>query len=154
VHGDEEADGMLMRAAHLPERAVSGAFILHSGLGKRNVSDEQAAGMHGMAVTAYPFLRDIPPKQFVRLLSGAEIVIGAALLTPLVPSSLAGAKLTALAGGLLGLYARLPGMRQPGSVWPTEQGMGLAKDAWLLGIGLSLLLDGLTSRKKNGKRKK
>ncbi|MEV1285699.1 hypothetical protein [Micromonospora sp. NPDC049679] len=145
---------MFTKPAHLPERIISGAFILHSGLGKRDVGDEQAAGMHGMAVAAYPFLRDVPPKQFARLLSTAEIVVGAALLIPLVPSRLAGAKLTAFAAALMGMYARLPGMRQPGSVWPTEQGMGLAKDAWLLGIGLSLLMNGKNGRKKNGKRKK
>lgn len=145
---------MLVKASHLPERIISGAFILHSGLTKRNVSDEQAAGMHGMAVTAYPFLRGIPPKQFARLLSTAELAVGAALLTPLVPSKLAGAKLTAFAAGLVGLYARLPGMRQPGSIWPTEQGMGLAKDAWLLGIGLSLLMNGMANKRQKKKARK
>src|SRR5690606_38336433 len=130
--------GMFIKAAHLPERIISGAYILHSGLQKRNPNEETAAALHGMAVQAYPFLREIPAQQFVRLLSLAEIALGAALLTPLVPSKLAGAKLTAFAAGLLGLYARLPGMRQPGSIWPTEQGTGLAKDAFLLGIGLSL----------------
>ncbi|SDX97419.1 hypothetical protein SAMN05444365_101254 [Micromonospora pattaloongensis] len=147
---------MFVKASHLPERIFSGAYILHSGLTKRNVSEEQAAGIHGMAVTAYPFLGDIPPKQFVRLVSTAELVVGAALLTPVIPSKLAGLKLTAFAASLLGLYARLPGMRQPGTIWPTEQGIGLAKDSWLLGIGLSLLMNGMMKRqpknwKKSGK---
>ena len=32
-------------------------------------------------------------------------------------------------------------MRQPGSLRPTPDGIGLAKDVWLLGAGLTLLLD-------------
>jgi hypothetical protein len=32
-------------------------------------------------------------------------------------------------------------MRQPGSLKPTPDGIGLAKDVWLLGAGLTLLLD-------------
>jgi hypothetical protein len=34
-----------------------------------------------------------------------------------------------------------PGMRQPSSLRPTPDGIGLAKDVWLLGAGLTLLLD-------------
>lgn len=146
---------MVTTAAHLPERVISGAYILHSGLEKRNASAETAAALHGMASQAYPFLREIPAPEFVRLLSAAEIAIGAALLTPLVSDKLAGMKLTAFAAGLLGLYARLPGVRQPGSIWPTDQGTGLAKDVFLLGIGLSLLIagNGRKKRKKKAKRR-
>ena len=32
-------------------------------------------------------------------------------------------------------------MREPGGLRPTEQGIGLAKDIWLVGIGASLVLD-------------
>jgi hypothetical protein len=32
-------------------------------------------------------------------------------------------------------------MRQPGSLRPAPDGIGLAKDVWLLGAGLTLLLD-------------
>lgn len=144
---------MFMRTAHLPARIISGAYILHSGLQKRDANEETAKWLHDTASKAYPFLRDMPPQQFARLLSIAEIAIGASLLVPLVPSKLAGAKLTAFAAGLLGLYARLPGMRQQGSIWPTEQGTGLAKDAFLLAIGLSLFMDH-NGRKKAAKKKK
>ena len=48
--------------------------------------------------------------------------------------------------GLLGLYLRIPGMRQNRSLRPTAQGTPLAKDAWLLGIGLSFVLDAVLSR--------
>ena len=55
----------------------------------------------------------------------------------------AGAALTAFSGALLGLYLRTPGMRQEESLGPTQQGIPLAKDIWLAGIGASLLIDGL-----------
>jgi hypothetical protein len=54
---------------------------------------------------------------------------------------LAGAALTAFGGGLLSLYVRTPGMRQEGSIRPTQAGTALAKDVWLVGAGLTLLLD-------------
>ena len=66
----------------------------------------------------------------------------AAVLTPIVPSRLAGAALTAFSGGLLGMYARTPELRQPGSIWPSQKGTAVSKDAWLFGIGLSLLASG------------
>ena len=37
-------------------------------------------------------------------------------------------------------------MRREGSLRPTQSGVPLAKDAWLVGIGLGLLADGLTDR--------
>lgn len=50
-----------------------------------------------------------------------------ALLTPVIPAA-AGAGPAALAGGLLGLYAKTPGTRQPGTPLPAGQGTALAKD--------------------------
>ena len=73
-----------------------------------------------------------------------EITLGAALLLPVVPAAVAGAGLAAFSGGLLGLYARTPGMRKEGTPFPTQQGIALAKDAWMLGIGLGLVIDDLT----------
>jgi hypothetical protein len=46
----------------------------------------------------------------------------------------------------VGLYLRTPGLHKPGSVWPTEDGVGLSKDVWLLGIGAGLVADGLTGK--------
>jgi hypothetical protein len=48
------------------------------------------------------------------------------------------------------MYLRTPGMRQPGSLKPTEQGLAMAKDVWMLGIGLSLVLDDLLGEKEQG----
>ena len=130
-------------------RISAGAFILNSGLGKRAADEQTAAGLHGFATGTYPFLKDVEPRQFVQALSTAEIAIGAALLTPFVSPLVAGAALTGFAAGLLGLYARTPGMRE--GLRPTQQGTALAKDVWLLGIGAGLVLDGL-GRKRRARR--
>jgi hypothetical protein len=58
-----------------------------------------------------------------------------------VPGAVAGAGLAAFSGGLLGLYARTPGLRKPGTLQPTENGIAIAKDIWLAGIGLGLVID-------------
>ena len=130
-----------MKLAHLPLRVTTGAFILNSGLAKRDLEGAAAEGVHGMAAGALPFLGGIPAARFARLLSAGEIALGAALLLPVVPSAVAGAGLVGFSAGLLALYLRTPGMHEPGSVRPTQQGTALAKDVWLLGAGLTLVLD-------------
>lgn len=129
--------------SRLPERVATGAYILHSGLQKRNSTPEQAAGIHGMAVGAYPFLAKIKPARFVKLLSTCEIVTGSLLLIPVVPQAVAGAALTVFSGGLVGMYLRTPGLHKAGSVWPTPDGVALSKDVWMLAIGTGLVLDRL-----------
>jgi hypothetical protein len=47
---------------------------------------------------------------------------------------------------LVQLYLKTPGMRQSGSIRPTQEGIGLAKDVWLLGAGMTLVLDGWPKR--------
>lgn len=133
-------------ARRAPGRLVTGAFILNSGLSKWGADEETAAHLHEMAAGAYPFLAKMKPTDFARLLAGSEIALGTALLLPIVPAGLAGLGLTAFSGGLVGLYARTPGMTKEGSVLPTQQGIALAKDAWMLGIGLSLVVDEITER--------
>jgi hypothetical protein len=132
--------------SEMPARISAGVFICNSGLSKREVDDATAASIQGFAGGTYPFLAKLEPKQFVRALSAAEIAIGALLLAPFVPSAVAGAALTGFSAGLVGIYLRTPGMRKPGSLAPTEQGLALAKDIWLLGIGLSLVLHGTMDR--------
>jgi hypothetical protein len=127
-------------------RISAGAFILNSGLGKRGADEGTAAGLHGFASGTYPFLTKLQPAQFAKALSTAEIAIGSLLLSPFVPTAVAGVALTGFSGGLLGLYLRTPGMRKPGSLAPTEQGLAVAKDVWLLGIGVGLLTRGTVDR--------
>ena len=132
--------------SEIAPRLSAGAFILNSGLTKRGADEEAAAGIHGFASGSYPFLKNVPPKQFAAILSTAEIAVGTALLLPFVPTAVAGALLTGFSGGLLGLYLRTPGMRKPGSLAPTEQGTVIAKDIWLVGIGVGLLTRGTIDR--------
>jgi hypothetical protein len=139
-----------IKARHLPPRIAAGAFILNSGVGKWSADDETAAQLHGFAVGTYPFLSKLKPRDFVRLLSASEIALGAALLLPIVPAAVAGAGLTAFSGGLLGLYARTPGMRKGSTPFPSQQGIAIAKDVWMLGIGLGLVIDDLTDRPDEG----
>ncbi|NRQ38133.1 hypothetical protein HII36_40835 [Nonomuraea sp. NN258] len=136
---------ILARPHQLPARVATGAYILNSGLSKAQADEGTAQFVHGMAAGTYPFLRDHDPRSFTKLVSKSEIALGAALLAPFVPTLLAGAALTAFGAGLIGLYLKTPGMRQEGSLRPTPEGIGISKDIWLVGIGLTLMLEELAS---------
>jgi uncharacterized membrane protein YphA (DoxX/SURF4 family) len=129
-----------MKLRNIPTRLATGAYILHAGWEKWT-DETRAAGVHAMAAGAFPFLRGIPPTTFLKGLAAAELGLGAALLTPVVPNRLAGAGLTGFAGGLLTMYLRTPALHKPGSIWPSATGTGVSKDVWMLGIGLGLLAD-------------
>ena len=135
-----------MKLSHLPLRVATGAYILNSGITKKDLEGQAAEGLHGMATAAVPQLSRLQPDQFATLLSRSEMALGAALLLPFVPSAVAGAAMAAFGAGLVRLYLNTPGMREEGSIRPTQQGVGLAKDAWLVGAGLTLLLDDLVRR--------
>jgi uncharacterized membrane protein YphA (DoxX/SURF4 family) len=134
------------KARRLPGRLAAGAFILNAGLGKWSADEETAARLHGTAVGTYPFLGKLKPKDFARLLSVSEIALGSALLLPVVPTAAAGAGLTAFSAGLIGLYLRTPGMTKEDGIRPTQQGTPLAKDVWMLGIGVGLVIDAISDR--------
>lgn len=138
-----------MKLSHVPLRLATGAFILNSGLNKRNLPREAAEGMQGMAANGVPQVKSLDPVTFGKALSAGEIALGAALLTPFVPATVAGAALTGFGGGLINMYLNTPGMTAEGSKFrPSQDGTAIAKDIWLVGAGLSLLISGLTSRKK------
>jgi hypothetical protein len=132
---------MRISTRDLPTRLATGAFILHTGLEKWRGTEEQAQGVHRVAAGAFPFLAKVPPKAFLKALALGEIGIGVTLLTPVVPNRLAGAALSAFAGGLMTMYLRTPAMHKPNSVWPTPAGMAVSKDVWMLAIGLGLVAD-------------
>lgn len=152
---------MKHRAWHAPVRLATGAFILNSGISKWQYSDpEQQKQLHSMATTAYPVLENVEPEAFARLLAAGEMALGGALLAPFVSPGMAGLGLSAFGGSLVGLYLRTPGARQPNSLRPSSQGIALAKDVWMLGIGTGLVLEaaseavrGLFGR-RSGKKKK
>jgi len=130
-----------------PGRVAAGAFIINSGLSKLKADEQAAAGVHGMATGAYPFLGKMSPTVFLKALAAAEIAVGSALLLPLVPAGLAGIALTGFAGGLVGLYIRTPGMHD-NKFRPTQDGTALAKDVWMAGIGIGLIIDAALSESK------
>ncbi|WP_110205260.1 hypothetical protein [Nocardioides daejeonensis] len=142
-----------MNLTHAPLRVATGAFILNSGLTKLGADAETSTHLHGFATTAYPALSAVPPTKFAQLLGGAEVALGAALLMPKVPSALAGTALAGFGVGLLGLYARVPGLRQPGSIRPTQDGTAIAKDVWLVGAGTTLAWQGFANGAKRASRK-
>ncbi len=149
---------MSFRLWHVPLRAAAGAYIFNSGLTKRDAPPEVADNIHGFASSAYPQIADVPPDRFTQGLSMAEMAVGGMLLAPIVPTGLAGLALTGFSSGLLGLYLKTPGLTEEGSVRPSQQGVPNAKDVWLLGIGLALVLDAITPggsgrRKRKGKAK-
>ena len=132
-----------------PTRIATGAFILNSGIGKLGGTDETAKQVHGMVAGAYPFLDRVPPKPFLKGVAVGEIALGAGLLLPVVPAGLVGLALVGFSGSLLGMWWRTPGMHEEGSPRPTQQGIALAKDVWMLGIGASLVADGVLDPARN-----
>jgi uncharacterized membrane protein YphA (DoxX/SURF4 family) len=139
-----------VKARDLPARIATGGYILHSGLEKWHGDEARAKALHGVASKAFPVLERIPPERFLRILAASEIAIGTTLLAPVVPNAVAGAALTGFSGSLLTMYARTPAMRRPGSIWPSQTGVAISKDVWMLGIGLGLVADGLADRDQNG----
>ena len=133
---------MARRWSDIPIRLATGAFILNSGVTKLSADAETAGTLHGFASGTYPFLGTLDAKTFTRALAVGELALGTALLAPVVPAALAGAGLAAFSAGLLGLYVKTPGMRN--GIRPTQQGIPIAKDVWMLGIGLTLMAEGST----------
>ena len=136
---------------HLPLRLLTGLYFLNSGLSKAGADEATAAQLHGFATGTYPFLGKLDARRFARLLSAAETAIGVALVVPVVPPGLAGAALTAFALATLGLYLRTPGLRKEGSLRPTQQGIAISKDIWMVGIGLALVIDEIVGRSSNNR---
>lgn len=132
---------MGFRLSHIPLRLTTGAFILNSGLGKTDLDEGSAGYLQSMASKAFPQVAQLESQQFGKVLAASEIAIGSALLAPFVPSRLAGLGLLAFSAGMMTMYFRTPELTQEDGVRPTQDGTSVAKDIWLVGIALSLLLD-------------
>ena len=143
---------MATKLWHVPVRLATGAIIVDQGLQKLGADEDTAKWLHGQATKAFPQFADMDPKDFVQLLSASEIALGAALLgIGFVPSSLAGLGLSLFGGSLARLYLTVPGTRREGSLAPSHQGIGLAKDSWMLAIGVALVLDSVFGRRRRRK---
>ncbi|MCU1634537.1 MAG: hypothetical protein JWM61_3189 [Micrococcaceae bacterium] len=132
---------MGFRPSHVPLRLTTGAFILNSGLGKTNLDEGSAGYMQAMASKAFPQIGQLEAQQFGKILAASEIAVGSALLAPFVSSKLAGLGLLAFSAGMMTMYFRTPELTQEDGVRPTQDGTSVAKDIWLVGVALSLLLD-------------
>ncbi|WP_182354358.1 hypothetical protein [Flaviflexus huanghaiensis] len=131
-----------MKLSNAVLRAVPGAFILNSGIGKLGMDDETAEYLQNMAKVAVPVLGNMSPREFGKFLSYGETVLGVALLLPIVPTRVAGLALATFGAGMAASYLKLPGMTQADGIRPTDDGVPLAKDTWLLAIGVALALRG------------
>jgi hypothetical protein len=144
---------MATKLWHVPVRLATGAIIVDQGLQKLSADEDTAKWLHGQAVQAFPQFADMAPKDFVQLLSAGEIALGAALLgIGFVPSGLAGIGLSIFGGSLTRLYLSVPGTRRGGTVAPSHQGVGLAKDSWMLAIGVALVLDSLFGGRRKARK--
>src|SRR4029077_19239908 len=123
-----------------PLRIATGAFILNAGIGKFKADEKTATALHGMGSGAYPVLKRVEPKLFVKILATGEVLVGTVLLLPIVPAGLAGLVLTGFAGGLLGVFARTPTLHDK-YLRPSQSGTAVAKDVWMAGVGISLIID-------------
>ena len=140
-----------MSLTQIPLRLTTGAFILNAGIGKLGADEGTAQFLHGAAASTYPSLfKDMEPKKFARMLALSEIGLGAALLAPMVPATVAGAALTGFGGSLIGMYLKTPSMTLDDGVRPSQEGTAVAKDVWLVGAGLTLLSQGITAAAKSG----
>ena len=134
-------------------RAIPGAFILNAGIGKLGMDSQTAAALQGMAKNGVPILGKLTPEQFGKFLSYGEIAVGASLLLPFVPRTVAGAALATFSGSMMSMYLNTPGLTHDDGVRPTQDGTPIAKDSWLAAIALALLLqfDGLGADKSEYK---
>ena len=140
-----------MSVTQIPLRLATGAYILNSGISKLGADEGTAQYLHGAAASTYPALfKDMDPAKFARLLACSEIGVGAALLAPMVPATVAGAALTGFGASLVGMYLRTPAMTLDDGIRPSQEGMAVAKDVWLVGAGLTLLSQGIASAAKSG----
>ncbi|GAB3176871.1 hypothetical protein GCM10027060_00250 [Nesterenkonia halophila] len=120
-------------------RAVPGAFLLDSGIGKLSLDADSAAGLQSMAATGVPAVSALSPETFGRALAVGEIGVGAALLTPFVNDRIAGVALGGFTAGMLSMYFRNDAMTRKDGVRPSQEGTMLAKDLWLAAISAALI---------------
>lgn len=132
---------MGFRLSHIPLRLATGAFILNAGLGKVGLDEDSAGYLQAMGSKAFPQLSQLEAQQFGKALAASEIAIGSALLAPFISSRLAGLGLLAFSAGMMTLYFRTPELTREDGIRPTQDGTAVAKDVWMVGIALSLLLD-------------
>ena len=134
---------MATKLWHVPVRLATGAIILDQGLLKLDADEDTAKWLHGQAAVAFPSSPRWSPRSSCgccrppRSPSGRRCW-GSGSSPPAWP-----AWPSACSGSLTRLYLRAPGTRREGTIAPSQQGITLAKDSWMLAIGTALVLDAL-----------
>jgi len=138
-----------VRTGHLPLRLTTGAVIPNSGLSKRAFPPGAAAGLQNMAANAVSVVRTMRPGTFDKTFSAAELTLGVALLTPVVPSALVGPRWPRSAVDCRPCTGRPRACtnraRSVPPLRPTQDGTAVAKGVWMFGTGTALLADSLAA---------
>ena len=136
-----------VKAGHLPQRIAAGAFILNSGIGKLSADEETAAQLHGFAAGAYPFLAKLKPGTSSGSWRRAR---SRSARRCCCPSSRPPSRARGWRRSPAACSACTPGRpacaRKAAPSRPSRESP-LAKDAWMMGIGLGLVIDDLTDRR-------
>jgi hypothetical protein len=128
-----------------PLRLSTGAFVVNSGISTFNADDQAAKKLQANAARLVPQVERMDPRTFAKALAAGEVTLGAALMLPVVPAAVAGLGLSAFAASLLATQRPTNGQHADGTSEPPAPATPTATDAWMLGAGVSLLLDALTT---------
>jgi len=128
-----------------PLRLTTGAFVLNSGVSTFGASDEQTKKLQSTAAKLMPQVERMDPRTFAKVVGAGEVTLGTALMLPMVPAAVAGLGLTALAASLLASRPTTNGHHASPGGETTSVPVPNATEAWMLGSGVSLLLDALTT---------
>ena len=128
-----------------PLRLTTGAFVLNSGVSTFNASDAKIQRLQASAAQLVPQVGQMTPRTFAKALAAGEVALGTALMLPIVPPAIAGLGLSAFAASLLATRRSSSGQHtDPPGETSTGPVPG-ATEAWMLGSGVALLLDALTT---------
>jgi uncharacterized membrane protein YkgB len=131
-------------AAHdLPIRLSNSAILIWQGVRHLQRPEQTGEYLLNAASHSVPALKDVfgeRPERFATALGACETGLGVWLLSGIWRRA-AGVALAGFSSATLSLLFTVPGMREEGSVWePSQQGMTLAKDLWMLGAAFALVL--------------
>lgn len=132
-------------ARRAPLRLTSGAFVLNSGVSTFAATDERSKRLQSTVATLVPQVERMDPRTFAKALGAGEVALGTALILPIVPAAVAGLGLSAFAASMLATRRPANGQHAETTGEPTAQAIPNATEAWMLGSGVSLLLDALTT---------
>jgi hypothetical protein len=125
-----------------PLRLTTGAFVLNSGVSTFSATGEKTTRLQSTAAKLVPQVERMDPRTFAKVLGAGEVTLGTALMLPVVPAAVAGLGLTAFAASLLATRSSNDGQHADSDGQPAVPN---ATEAWMLGSGVSLLLDALTA---------